>query len=139
MSLDRFCRRTVVTARPEQSVAEVARLMRDEHVGAVVIVTVASEPIGIVTDRDLVIRVLAEEEALAVSVETIMTPDPVMLRRDARVDDVVASMRAAGVRRIPIVDLTGTLCGMVSLDDLNVLFAGELSASMAAVQDNRGP
>jgi len=139
MSLERFCRKRVVTAQTSEPVAAVARCMRDEHVGAVVIVSTGGTPIGIVTDRDLVVRALAEGGDPAAAIETVMTHDPVTLEWNDRVDDVAACMRENGIRRIPIVDERGALVGLVSLDDINVLLVGELSASVVAVQDNRGP
>jgi CBS domain-containing protein len=139
MSLERFCRKRVVTARPFETVADVARRMRDEHVGAVVIVTDRGVASGIVTDRDLVVRVLAEGADSAGPIEDAVTGDPVTLGRDAKLDDVVRAMAEAGVRRIPIVDGDGVPVGLVSMDDVSVLLAGELSASAEAVQDNRGP
>jgi CBS domain-containing protein len=139
MSLERFCRKRVVTAQASEPVVDVARRMRDEHVGSVVIVSTDGAPTGIVTDRDLVVRALAEGGDPAAAIETIMTPAPVTLERNDRLDDVVACMREHGIRRIPVIDERGALVGLVSLDDINVLLAGELSASVAAVQDNRGP
>ena len=139
MSLDRFCRKRVVTAHASEPVMDVACRMRDEHVGAVVIVSTDGAPKGIVTDRDLVVRALAQGGDPAAAIETVMTPDPVTLARSERLDDVVACMREDGIRRIPIIDDQGALVGLVSLDDISVLLAGELSASVAAVQNNRGP
>jgi CBS domain-containing protein len=61
------------------------------------------------------------------------------VRADEKIDDAISSIRAAGVRRLPIVDANGRAVGMVTLDDLVVLVAGELSAAAGAVQANRGP
>jgi signal-transduction protein with cAMP-binding, CBS, and nucleotidyltransferase domain len=113
--------------------------MRDEHVGAVVVLTDDGRPVGIVTDRDLVTRVLAEGRAPDTEARFFMTPEPITVRASARLDDVVATMRSAGVRRLPIVSADGAVVGLVALDDITVLLSGELSASMAAVQSNRGP
>jgi CBS domain-containing protein len=139
MSLERFCRKRVVTARPPESCAAVARRMRDEHVGAVVIATAGGEPIGIVTDRDLVVRLLAREADPSCAVGTLMTANPYVIRSDARIDEALVMMRSAGVRRLPIVDDNRRVVGMVSFDDLSVLLAGELGAQAAVVLDNRGP
>jgi CBS domain-containing protein len=139
MSLERFCRKSIVTALPDESVAWVAQQMRDEHVGCVIIVDEAERPVGVVTDRDLTVRVLAGGASAEAPVSMFMTPDPVMVRRDRQLDDVVALMREAGVRRLPIVDAAGVLAGMVSLDDVSVLLSAELSASTEAIHENRGP
>jgi CBS domain-containing protein len=138
MSLERFCRKRVVTARAEQPVVEVARIMRSEHVGAVVIVD-GKRPIGIITDRDLALRVLADGRAPETPVQALMTPQPVTVRRDQHIDDVVRTMQQAGVRRLPIVDEAGAVIGLVSLDDLSVLLAAELGVAVSAIRDDRGP
>jgi CBS domain-containing protein len=139
MSLERFCRKRVISCGLEDTATAIAQLMRDEHVGAVVVLSADGGPVGIVTDRDLVTRVLAEGRTADTEARVFMTPEPITVRASARLDDVVATMRAAGVRRLPIVGADGAVVGLVALDDITVLLAGELSASMAAVQSNRGP
>jgi signal-transduction protein with cAMP-binding, CBS, and nucleotidyltransferase domain len=139
MSLERFCRKEVVTAQPDDSAKHVAQRMRDEHVGCVIIVDGAASAVGVVTDRDLTVRVLASGMSLDAPISTFMTSDPVTIRQDQQLDDAVTLMREAGVRRLPIIDSAGSLTGMVSLDDINVLLSAELSASTAAIHDNRGP
>ncbi len=138
MSIERFCRKRVVTAQPDESAFAVARRMRDEHVGCVVIVELG-RPVGIVTDRDLVSRVLAERRSPEQPIRDFMTAAPVTVRAGDQLDHVVSRMREAGVRRLPITDAGGALVGLVSLDDVNVLLAGELNAAVEAIQDNRGP
>jgi CBS domain-containing protein len=139
MSLERFCRKPIVTALPDDSAAWVAQRMRDEHVGCVIIVDGAGRAVGVVTDRDLTVRVLAGGGSPEAPISMFMTPDPITIRSDQQLDDVVAQMREAGVRRLPIVDAAGVLAGMVSLDDISVLLSAELSASTAAIHENRGP
>jgi CBS domain-containing protein len=139
MSLERFCRKHMVTASPDDSALHIARLMRDEHVGAVVIVDEGEVPVGIVTDRDMTLRVIAGVRDVTAPGRAVMTADPVTIRQDAGIDEVVTLMRRAHVRRLPVVDGSGALVGIVTLDDVNVLLAGELGAGMAAVRDNRGP
>jgi len=139
MSLKRFCRKSIVTAQLDDPAVSVAQRMRDDHVGCVVIVDSGGRPAGVVTDRDLTVRVLAERASPETAIAALMTPDPVTVRIDQQLDDVVALMREAGVRRLPIVDDAGSVAGMVSLDDISVLLSAELSASTAAIQENRGP
>jgi CBS domain-containing protein len=139
MSLERFCRKQVVTAFSFETIAAIAQRMRDRHVGCVVIVDTKAQPIGVITDRDLVVRVIATGASTGEPVEQFMSRDLVTARRDNQLDDVVLAMRQAGVRRLPIVDGESHLVGMVSLDDVNVLLAGELSMSAHAIEDNRGP
>jgi CBS domain-containing protein len=139
MSLERFCRKPVVTIAPGQTVHEVAREMRDKHVGAVVVAE-DGRPVGIVTDRDLVMRAILEgRDPSTTPVKEIMSRNPTIVRSDQKIDDAIVTIRQAGVRRVPIVDDTGMMVGMIALDDLVVLMAGELGMAVAAVQCNRGP
>jgi len=122
--------RPVVTATPDEDVQSVARKMRDGHVGCVVVVE-GRRPVGIVTDRDLTLRVLAEypsgRAALAsIPVAQVMTIDPATLPEGSGVDAALRAMRSAGTRRLPVVDPDGHLVGIVSHDDLLIVFAREL-------------
>lgn len=140
MSLERFCRKGVVTAPLDEPVVQVAQRMRDLHVGAVVVVDEDGRPKGMVTDRDLVCRVLAEGRSLpSLRVREVMTADVEVLRASESIDGAVAKMREGGLRRLPIVDAQGQLAGMVSLDDLLVLLSAELGTAAGAVRENRGP
>jgi CBS domain-containing protein len=139
MSLERFCRKPVVTASPNQSLHEAALNMRDHHVGAIVVVE-DGRPIGILTDRDLVMRAIVERrDAATTLVKDVMSRSPTVVHSDQKIDDAIIAVRQAGVRRLPIVDATGKVVGLIALDDLVVLMAGELSVAVAAVQSNRGP
>jgi CBS domain-containing protein len=139
MSLERFTRKRVIVADLHESASEVARKMEREHVGAVIILRGAL-PAGIVTDRDLALRVVASTLLAAETpVEQVMSRDLVTIRIDDALDAAVERMRQCGVRRLPIVDQNGRLCGLVSLDDLHVLFAGEMKRTAEAIMENRGP
>jgi CBS domain-containing protein len=117
---------------------EVAEVMRQRHVGAIVI-SEQDRPIGIVTDRDLVVRALARALPAGTEVSELMSRDPKVVRIDGRLDEALFAMRSAGVRRLPIVDDKGLFVGMVTLDDLMVLLSAELHCGAEAVLDNRGP
>jgi CBS domain-containing protein len=138
MSLERFTRKQIAAVGPQASVVEVARLMEKRHVGAVV-VTVDERPIGIVTDRDLALRAVAHGQPLSLPIVEIMSAELIVAHRDDGLDQALFAMRANGVRRLPIVDEAGVLCGMVSLDDLLVLLSAEISCGAETVLDNRGP
>lgn len=140
MSLERFCRKQVVTAPMDEDVDQVAHRMRDLHVGAVVVVNERGQPLGMVTDRDVVCRVVAEgHNPKSVRVTDIMTPDLEVLRDQDSIDVALVRMRELGLRRLPIVNGRGQLCGMVTLDDLLVLLSAELGHAAGAVRENRGP
>jgi len=139
MSLERFCREPVVTIQPKQSVRDAALMMRDRHVGAVLVVD-GDRPVGIVTDRDIVMRAIIEgRDPNTTPVRDVMSGNPTVARSDQKIDDAVIAIRTAGVRRMPIVDAAGKAIGIVTLDDLVVLMAGELTMVAGAVQQNLGP
>lgn len=140
MSLERFCSRPLATVLPDDSLLDAARRMVELHVGSVVVVTPGGVPIGMVTDRDLVARAILEGmDARKVSVKEVMTEDPVIAYVNDTVELAAMTMRKNGVRRLPIVDVTGELVGIVSLDDLLVLFSAELHELGGVPVDNRGP
>ncbi len=134
MSLYRF-EHQVVVAELSDSAFSVACQMRDSGVGSVVVVR-DKRPIGIITDRDLCIRVIAEgrhpEKTL---VSEVVTYDATTLPRSAGIDTAVRTMREKGVRRLPIVNEEGLLTGIVTADDLFVLLSSEL-ADLGEVVDN---
>ena len=138
MSLARFARKQVVTADASETARQVAGKMLDHHVGAVVILE-GRRPAGIVTDRDLALRVLAAGRPPDIEVRDVMSHDLVSARIDETIDEVVFRMRQSGVRRLPLLDRGGVLVGLVSMDDLHVLLAKELSTTAEVVMDNRGP
>lgn len=140
MSLARFCRKTVAIIQPTQSVAEAAEAMRDRHVGALVVVDNDLRPVGMLTDRDIVTRVVAgRKDPAALSIGESMSPGPTVAHVDDTLDRTLFTLREQGVRRLPIVDGQGRVVGLVSLDDVLVLLSGELGQTAAAVRENQGP
>lgn len=140
MSLTRFCRKPVAIIQPTQSVAEAAVAMRDRHVGALVVVQDDLRPVGLLTDRDIVTRVVAgRKDPTAVPVSDVMSPELILARVEDSIDKTLFAFRQHGVRRLPIVDGQGRVAGLVSLDDLWVLLSAELDKTAATVRDNQGP
>ncbi len=133
MTAKRRVRKTLVTATPETSARTLAVLMRDRHVGAVVI-TEKDRPVGIVTDRDLVSRVIApHRDPLTVQARDIMSPDIVLVREGTPVSEVTEQMRERGIRRVPVVDERGRLVNILSLDDMLVVLGEEIAKLGRAV------
>ncbi|BBL74248.1 CBS domain-containing protein [Methylomagnum ishizawai] len=130
MSIGQLCNRNTVIVRKEDSIAATAKLMRESHVGSVVVVEdtgTGAKPIGILTDRDLVVEILAAGlDPAAVGVGDIMSYELAVAREDEGLWDIMRRMRAKGVRRLPVVDGQGHLVGIVASDDLLALLAGEL-------------
>ncbi len=127
MAARRKTRKMLITATPEKSVRTLAMLMRDRHVGAVVIVE-KSRPVGIVTDRDLVSRVVAAgRDPLGLTAKDVMTANVVVAREGTPVADATELMRAHGIRRVPVVNGRGRLVNVMTLDDLLVVLGGEIA------------
>lgn len=126
MSLKRF-EHGAVTCELWESAAAIAGRMRDFKVGCVV-VTRGAHPVGIVTDRDLVLRVVAEGlDPRATLVSQIVTYDAVTLPQDASIETAARTMRERGVRRLPIVTDEGKIIGIVTASDLTTLLSQELA------------
>ena len=134
MSLDTLIHRAPETLPPEASCAQAARLMRDANVGAVV-VTQGSKPLGLVTDRDLAVRVLAEgRDAGRVRLSEVMSGDPIFLSERRGASSVIAVMRDLAIRRVMVVDDEGDLLGIVAMDDLLMSLALELGGLAEAIR-----
>lgn len=130
MPIGDFCVRDVVTANRETTVRQAAVLMRENHVGDVLIVDQARGnrvPVGIVTDRDIVVAVVALNlDPGVIAAGDIMGQEIETVQEDEGIFETIHQMRSAGVRRIPVVNQNGSLVGIVSLDDLIQLFAEEM-------------
>ena len=143
MGLAEICNRSVVMASPKTSVEEVSRLMREHHVGSLVVVEETARgrrPVGIVTDRDVVIEVVAAGVAPAtVTVGEIMGPELVTARESDEPWDTIRVMRQRGVRRMPVVGEDGLLVGIVTVDDLLEIIAEQLDglAKVFAAEQSR--
>jgi CBS domain-containing protein len=121
-----LCRRDVDTASYEETALDVARCMRDRQVGTVIVVD-DRRPVGIVTDRDLAVRVLAGGLDPQTRVSEVMTPSPTTIQEDATIVIALGYMRAGGFRRLPVVRGDGSLVGIVALDDVLGQMADELA------------
>lgn len=138
MTVGECCNRQVVIARAGDHVTDIAGRMRDFHVGTLIVVDEREErrlPVGIVTDRDLVVRVLADgaRDLSRLVATDVMTRAPLIAREGENVWDTVKKMRSFGVRRVPVVNERGGLEGILSFDDLLGLLAEELSDMSALV------
>lgn len=132
MPISEVCNREVIIVQPDDSVLEAARLMRLHHVGDVLVVEEhggSRVPVGIVTDRDLVVEIMsAQLDPASISVKDIMVSELVTVPEDAGLFEAIEYMHAKGVRRLPVVDRNGGLVGIFTLDDLIELFAEEMTS-----------
>lgn len=134
MEVREYVRRPAVTCRPSTALSEVARLMRTENVGSVVVVDQAGRIAGIVTDRDLVVRGLYDQLGPGDRVDTVMSRDVQYVFDGTDVMSAVTEMATQGCRRLPVLDRTGTLIGVLSFDDLVVAMSEQLARLGLAVR-----
>lgn len=131
MPIGEFCNREVVIADPATPVTEAARLMRQHHVGCLVVVesmTASRRPVGVITDRDLVVEVLAKTDTPGnLSLGDLLTAEAATVRSEVGVFETLRYMRERGHRRMPVVDDAGLLVGIVALDDYIALLAEEMT------------
>ena len=122
MRVGEFCNRDVVIVDKDAQVLEAAQLMRAHHVGDLVVIEERDGkriPVGIITDRDIVVEVVAKNIALdAVSIGDVMSFELTTAGEDDDIFDTVKLMRTKGVRRVPVVDKQGALAGILAVDDL---------------------
>ncbi|CAG0937944.1 Hypoxic response protein 1 [Gallionellaceae bacterium] len=132
MPVSEICNREVIIVQGNNTVLDAAKLMRQHHVGDVLVVenrNGVQVPVGIVTDRDLVIETLAPElDSNAITVSDIMVPGLATVKEGTGIFEAIQYMRANGVRRMPVVDESGGLAGIITLDDLLELLSEELLA-----------
>ena len=115
------CKSSVVTVQRATTLTDAARLMRERHVGCVVVTDAADggRPVGIVTDRDIVVEVVAAGvDHRAVSAGEIMTAPLIVADEDEDALAALRLMRLRGIRRLPVVNKEGFLVGITTLDDL---------------------
>lgn len=132
MPIGEICNREVVIVQPADSALDAAKLMRQNHVGDVLVVEDRGGkrvPVGIVTDRDLIMEIIAPElDPEVITVGDIMALEFSTVKESTGVFETIQHMRNRAVRRLPVVDDGGALVGIVTLDDLLVLLAEELNA-----------
>ena len=133
MIVGNLCKTEVITVTSDEPVAAAARLMRERHVGLLVVVEAGAVkpdlmPIGVLTDRDIVTAVVAKDaDAHALKVGDVMTRHPLLAGESHYLEGTLRLMRDAGVRRAPVVGSRGQLTGILSLDDVITEFAGQIS------------
>jgi CBS domain-containing protein len=134
MEIQSIMTRRVAAVAPGERLAKAARLMREEDVGCVLVLNDDRQAVGIVTDRDIVLRTLARgRDPAQVRVEEIMSRDPVTARTHEPVLITARRMAQEAVRRLPVVDEAGHVVGLISVDDLLTVFITELSNVAAAI------
>lgn len=143
MNTGEICQSNVVTVRPYEELIVAVRLMREKHVGYLIVVEPAIadgtyRPIGVLTDRDLVVSVLAREANVnSLRVEDVMTRKPVVARADDPLPVALREMRRIGVRRLPVVGTRGELVGVLALDDVVEALASQLGDVAGSIRSEQ--
>jgi CBS domain-containing protein len=126
-----------------EDLATAARLMREHHIGYLIVVEPSMQeagftPVGVLTDRDIVVSVVAREaDPRMLRVGDVMTQNPVTVMTEDSVTDALEQMKRIGVRRLPVVGDFGLLHGIVSLDDVLPALARDLGNASDAINRER--
>jgi CBS domain-containing protein len=122
LSAGDLCTRSTVIAHRDLALNDAARLMREHHVGCLVVVDETPQgrvPVGLLTDRDIVTAVVAKDvDARTLRVGDMMSTALVVAHEADSLLDTLAAMQRSGVRRVPVVDSGGLLQGLLALDDM---------------------
>ncbi len=141
MDTGSLCRKDPLTVREFDDLTVAAKRMRDGHVGYLVVVEPdpvdgGQRPIGVLTDRDIIVGVVAREvDPHSLRVGDLMTRQPVLVEDSTPMESALEQMRRAGVRRLPVVGRSGKLVGVLSLDEILDTLAGEMLAVSGSIRN----
>ena len=128
MSVGRICTREVHLALEQESISEVAQRMALNNVGCLVVTSDSRRPVGMITDRDITTKIIAKRmDANLTTVAEAMTSHPKVIQEVTPIEEAVVLMRNNGIRRLPVVNGSGQLVGLVCLDDVLDLLLEEFS------------
>jgi CBS domain-containing protein len=137
MTVGQICNRVVVFAFRNTPLPDAAKLMRENHIGSLVIVDESDRgriPVGMLTDRDIAIAVVAQAlDPRTLTAGEVMSGELVTANEQDDMLDTLQRMRRRGIRRVPVLTAAGTLAGIVTLDDLLELVAEQLGDVVKAI------
>ena len=138
MSLGNLCRREVVVVNQGTPIKEAVKFMEEKNIGSVIVVG-GGKPVGIATDRDILLRVVNKGlDPEKSSVDEVMTKEIVTLKEGMGLFEALEQVKGKGIRRFPIVDARGNLKGIMTLDDIIYLLGKEM-ADVASIIEREGP
>ncbi|MDD3934619.1 CBS domain-containing protein [Methanoculleus sp. UBA303] len=139
MGIVKCCREQVVAVSLDTPAVDVARIMGEKNVGSVVVISGDNRPAGILTDRDLAVRVMAQEKNPGeVRAKEVMTRDVITFQDSMGIYEAIRKMTDEGIRRMPVVDDAGKLIGIVTMDDI-IRMLGEEMAIIAKNIEKQSP
>jgi CBS domain-containing protein len=143
MNVSSICSRKAVTVRRSDELVKAAQLMREQHIGYLVVVEPDAgngllHPVGVLTDRDIVITVVAREtDPRTLRVADVMTQPPVTVNTDDSMDQALHEMRRFGVRRLPVIDKHREVVGILSLDDVLSALASQMQNVAGSIRNEQ--
>ncbi len=141
MNVGNVCKGNVITVREFDELTTAAQLMRDKHIGYLVVaepnITDGTiRPVGVLTDRDIVVGVIARQvDPRSLRVGDVMTRQPVVVEEGDAIESALGDMRRIGVRRLPVVSRAGQLVGVLSLDDVLDAMARQMAAVSGSISN----
>ncbi|QDT91672.1 CBS domain-containing protein [Gimesia algae] len=128
MTVGRICSREVDLIDADESVQVAAGRMNSRNVGTLIVLDKESHPIGMITDRDLALRIVGKaRDSIQTLVSEVMTRFPDNVSEETTIELALSKMRAGGFRRLPVIDDEGKLVGMLTLDDILELLSTEFT------------
>ncbi len=141
MGVGSICTHRVITVDRGIDVAAAAEVMRENNIGYLIVTDAksgAAAPVGVLTDRDIVVKVLAKDvDAHSLTVGDVMTPEPLVAADDDGLSETLHRMRRLGVRRVPVVGPRGQITGVLSLDDVIDHLVGQLGDVAGSIQNEQ--
>ncbi|HMN46360.1 MAG TPA: CBS domain-containing protein [Povalibacter sp.] len=141
MKIQQYCKHGVIAISDEQDIGAAARLMREKHVGFLIVFREGDalhKPVGVLTDRDIVLQVTARDvDPHSITVGDVMTRQPLIANEGDELGDLVQAMRHSGLRRVPVVDARGALTGVIALDDVIDIIAGLMGEVAGSIKSGQ--
>lgn len=130
MTIKKLCTQGVITIRKEATLKAVSELMLKNHIGSIVVVETINGkqiPAGIVTDRDIALTIGTMEKPGEIRIEQIMQSHPIVIKESDGLYETIVKMHKHGVKRLPVINGDGALCGIITADDILALMGEEIS------------
>jgi CBS domain-containing protein len=139
MTVGSICTHRVITVDRQIDVAAAAAVMRENHIGYLIVTDAASggsAPVGVLTDRDIVVQVMAKDvDPHTLTVGDVMTPEPLTAAEDDGISETLHRMRRLGVRRVPVLGARGQVTGVLSVDDVVDHLVGQLTDVAGSIRN----